>query len=391
MNIPAGPWQEASKLTDLCDQYRATFGFALRQTDATGNIIGESPPHLDCACGGQSPTRRLQAAEQTRYWGETVINLCCDSGYGMWAVPVMNNNQLIGTLVVQGIDLELEQPGYHEAVQTAANALLQLALASNLMPQAEVTVACQRAVRERERFLAIEASKQYPPGDDIRAMYLTEEPALLSAIKGGAIQEARAILNRILITIYSLAGDRVELLKSSILELVVMMSRAAVEAGAEPATALGRNYRTLTELSEIEDEETLAEWVRRMLEALIECIRTSDTYPNSLLVLKAVKYMQTHLHQHLRRDAVARIAGLSPSHFSRLVTERMGRPFSQLLAQMRINRAKELLVQTDSSLSQIAMECGFFDQSHFNKLFRAATACAPGEYRRRARHDTMIR
>jgi AraC family transcriptional regulator len=50
---------------------------------------------------------------------------------------------------------------------------------------------------------------------------------------------------------------------------------------------------------------------------------------------------------------------------------------------MRVNRAKELLRQTDRSLSEIAIECGFFDQSHFNKSFRAATACSPGEFRKR--------
>jgi AraC family transcriptional regulator len=51
---------------------------------------------------------------------------------------------------------------------------------------------------------------------------------------------------------------------------------------------------------------------------------------------------------------------------------------------MRVNRAKELLLQTDRSLLDIAMECGFFDQSHFNKTFRAATNLSPGEYRKHA-------
>lgn len=367
----------------LRSNYRAACAFDLLLTDATGRIIrGEAGP-LDCTCGGLADLRRLQAAEQTRYWGKPIINLCCDSGYAMWAVPILDNNELTGALVVQGIELEDRSKRFHESVQEAANALLELTLEANLINRTEVELARQHAQRASDRFLAIEASKLDLVSDDIRSIYLTGEPALLSAIKEGAIQEARAILNQVLVGIYGLAGERMELLKSSVLELVVMMSRAAVEAGADPATALGQNYRSLTELSEIDDEEDLAEWVRRMLETQIECIHTNNSYPNSLLLTKAVRHMQANLHLHLRRDDVARVAGLSPSHFSKLVSERMGRPFGQLLTQMRVNRAKELLLHADRSLSDIAIECGFFDQSHFNKSFRAATSHSPGEYRKR--------
>lgn len=369
-------------IISLCENYLRNHGFKLWLTDAAGHIRDGSPPVNDCDCGGQSPTRRLQAAEQTRYWGETIINLCCDSGYAMWAVPILDNNDLTGTLVVQGVDLEGQPVGFHQSVQNAASALLQCALEANLINRAEITNARQRALRESDRFLAIEASKLDPVSDDMRSIYLKEEPALLGAIKEGNIKEARAILNRVLIGIYGVAGERMELLKSSVLELVVMMSRAAVEAGAEPAAVLGRNYQSLTKLSKIDDEEDLSGWLRHMLEILIESIRANNRYPNSLLLNKAIQFMQANLHQHLRRDDVARVAGVSPSHFSKLMSERMGRSFSQLLTQMRVSRAKELLAQSDPSLAEIANECGFFDQSHFNKTFRTATSHSPGEYRK---------
>lgn len=95
--------------------------------------------------------------------------------------------------------------------------------------------------------------------------------------------------------------------------------------------------------------------------------------------------MRSHLHEPLLRDEVARVAGVSPSHFSKLVTERMGRSFTQLLAQMRVDRARELLCHSGHSLGDIALECGFYDQSHFNKVFRAAMSMSPGDYRRHAK------
>lgn len=363
--------------------YFRQFGFPVVIVDRDGKPLAGDPTETECECRNRSDQRRLHAIEQSHYWGEPIINLCCDSGYAMWGVPLVDNNELVGGLIVQGIELEGLSNDDHRKVQQAAHALHHLALEANCIPQAEVELAQQRARKESHRFLAIEAAKNQPVSDDIRTIYLTEEPELLSAIKTGDIGRARSILNHILTGVYGLAGERLELLKSAVLELVVMMSRAAVEAGADPATVLGRNYQSIADLAVIDDEEDLADWVRRMLETLIESIRMNDSYPNSLLMLRAVRYMQANLHQHLRRDEVARVAGVSPSHFSKLVSERMGRPFGQLLTQMRVNRAKELLLQPDCSLSEIAIECGFFDQSHFNKSFRAATHQSPGEFRKR--------
>ena len=357
-------------------------GFPVLLSDAHGEILEGRAVQTECACGGQSARRRIQAAGQTRYWGTTIINLCCDTGFAMWAVPILHNNDLIGALVVQGVDLESEVPGFHERVQEAADRLLDLAVEHNLLSRAELTLARDRAKREEQQFLAIESTKQAPLGDDLRSIYLLEEPDLLTAIKSGQTGQARAILNRVLTAIYGISGERMELLKSCVLELVVMMHRAAVEAGARPSSILGQHYRSLVDLEAIEDEEDLSRWIRRMLDHLIEQIQMATEFPHSLLLVKATRHMQGHLHEHLSRDAVARVAGVSPSHFSKLMKEHTGKSFSQLLTQMRISRARQLLIQSDRNLSEIALECGFCDQSHMNKVFRVATGVSPGDFRK---------
>ena len=364
------------------DYRRLATDFPLLLCDENGEILEGPASPTRCTCANQSARRRLQAAEQTHYWGETVINLCCDTGYAMWAVPILQNNKLIGSLLVQGIDLETDEPGFYEKVRRAADDLLQLALTYNLLPEAELKLARQRSKSEEQRFLAIESSKEAPLTEDLRSLYLIEEPELLTAIKAGQVSQARSILNRILTAIYGLSSGRMELLKSCLLELVVMMHRAAVEAGAVPSNVLGQHYRSLADLAVIEDEEDLSAWIRNMLDHLIEHIRLASDIPHSLLLLKATRHMQAHLHGHLSREEVARVAGVSPSHFSKLMKERMGKSFSQLLTQMRVSRVKQLLTETDKTLSEIAQECGFCDQSHMNKVFRGGTSFSPSEFRK---------
>jgi AraC-like DNA-binding protein/ligand-binding sensor protein len=363
------------------EAYRKQFGFSLVYTDHNGSPLTEAVEPTECSCRSSSDKRRLEAAEQTLYWGETIINLCCDDGYAMWAVPVMLNDALSGCLVVQGVELENREDVYPGTIQKAADSLLEWAVRENFISSARVELSRQRAETEKARFYALEQSKHFAC-DDLRSLYLREEPELLMAIKQGNKKEARGILNRILVSIYSLGEQRMDLLKSCVLELIVMMSRAAVEAGADPSTLLGTNYRLLSELAGIEDEEDLAQWVRRMLESLIEAIRTHDTYPHSLLLSKALAYMRDNLGDNLRRDEVARHAGVSPGHLAAVMTERMGRSFTEMLLQMRVDRARDLLRTTDLSLSSIALECGFYDQSHLNKIFRKVIGKSPGAYRR---------
>ncbi len=362
--------------------YREQFGFELLLADGNGEIIhGEVVP-TDCACRSLNPKRRAEAARQTLYWGETVINLCCDEGYAMWAVPVMHNDEIMASLVVQGVDLEAGGHEYSARIQKAADELLARALQANLISRAAVTLARQRADLEKNRFYALENRKNFL-SEDLRGHYLREEPALLSAIKQGDTGQARAILNRVLVSIYSVGGARMELLKSCVLELIVMMSRAAVEGGADPSTLLGANFRSLSELADIEDEEELAVWVRQMLDSLISAIGSNNRYPHSILLTRAISYMHEHLGENLRREEVARHAGLSAGHLSQIMLQHMGRSFSDMLTQMRVDRSKELLRQTDLTLTTIALESGFYDQSHLNKIFRKQTGESPGNYRKR--------
>jgi transcriptional regulator GlxA family with amidase domain len=83
----------------------------------------------------------------------------------------------------------------------------------------------------------------------------------------------------------------------------------------------------------------------------------------------------------ITRDDAARAAGVSPSHFSRIFVRHVGRGFADLLNQMRVNRACELLVRSERELCLIALDCGFSDQSYFQKVFRRYTGQTPARYR----------
>ncbi len=364
----------------LSREYFGIWRLPLALVDTSGAVIcrGE-PPQPDCG----STEVRKRAVEESLRWGEPSMQLC-PQGRVAWAVPVMLNAEVLGGIVAENVLVAPEESGRGALsaadVHRAALDLLSMAEGANLTNAALLNQRRRETRLESHRAEAIHELKEQIYRS-IREIYLVEEPALISAVKRGDRRAAREILNRVLVGIYYFGRERPSLLKSFVLELVVTMSRSAVEAGADPSELLGANFSTFAELAGIDAEEALCAWLVSMLERIMDAIKSNQQYPSSVLLGAAIKYMQDNLHEELSRDDAANVACLSPSHFSRVVKQTFGQSFTELLARMRVEKARELLTCTEKSLIQVCLDCGFSDQSYFTKVFQRYTGHTPGEYR----------
>ncbi|MDJ0510316.1 MAG: AraC family transcriptional regulator [Crocosphaera sp.] len=92
-------------------------------------------------------------------------------------------------------------------------------------------------------------------------------------------------------------------------------------------------------------------------------------------------YIDAHLDQNLKLEDLAQLLDLSQFHFSRLFKQSVGLSPYQYLIEQRIERAKQLLKQTNQSILDIALSCGFNSHSHLTKKFRQVTGITPKAYR----------
>jgi AraC family transcriptional regulator len=84
----------------------------------------------------------------------------------------------------------------------------------------------------------------------------------------------------------------------------------------------------------------------------------------------------------IRVAEAAAAARLSTSHFTRAFRRSVGESPCAYLRRLRVQRAQELMLATDDSLAEIAVECGFADQSHLCRIFHRLTDMSPGAWRR---------
>lgn len=99
---------------------------------------------------------------------------------------------------------------------------------------------------------------------------------------------------------------------------------------------------------------------------------------------KAIEYIHKQYSEKINIDTVAKISCLSKRHFSRLFREAFNMTFRDYIIDFRFEKSQEILKNTALSITEISLEVGFFDLTHFERMFKKRCGWSPQQYRRRA-------
>lgn len=120
------------------------------------------------------------------------------------------------------------------------------------------------------------------------------------------------------------------------------------------------------------------EWVERVVAPIVQ----GPDGPSGRLVDRALAIVDRHFAKSLTDAAVAKQLGLSTSHFRHLFKQATGQPFHKYLVAIRLERARQMLVEDNLSVSEIAEAVGFAGLSHFSRAFAARFHTSPSTVRR---------
>jgi AraC family transcriptional regulator len=97
---------------------------------------------------------------------------------------------------------------------------------------------------------------------------------------------------------------------------------------------------------------------------------------------RVMDYINTHLDRSIRVEELGKLVNFSGSHFGRAFRRAFDTPTHEYLTRRRIEVAQSLMLTTQESLSEIALQCGLSDQSHFTRVFRRIVGETPCAWRR---------
>lgn len=102
---------------------------------------------------------------------------------------------------------------------------------------------------------------------------------------------------------------------------------------------------------------------------------------------EALAHARAHLEEAPKTADVARRAGLSPFQFDQRIRHLFGMSAGQYLVRLRIDHARERLRGSADPIAQIALECGYGDQTAFSRRFRGIVGLSPQRYRAHGRGE----
>lgn len=152
----------------------------------------------------------------------------------------------------------------------------------------------------------------------------------------------------------------------------------------------GKRQMVLQRILSVMREKTPEERVPLMINLLIEISVISDGLyagrKNKLSrteqKLETVRvYCACNYSRQIALDEMSRHVGMNKSAFCTFMRNNAGSSFSEYLNDMRLERAKVMLCNTDKSIAEIAMDCGFQSVTYFNRLFKRRYKCTPKEIR----------
>jgi AraC-like DNA-binding protein len=106
---------------------------------------------------------------------------------------------------------------------------------------------------------------------------------------------------------------------------------------------------------------------------------TANAYQQA--VERVIRHMKAHLPEPLDLDAIAEIAAISKFHFVRIFDELTGTTPHHFLACLRMQHAKELLLHSDLSITELCMEVGYASLGSFSKTFSFLVGMSPQQFR----------
>lgn len=166
---------------------------------------------------------------------------------------------------------------------------------------------------------------------------------------------------------------------------IVMMSFCEKIEGIEgemqaQSEELKNSMKTIQTLEEIKN------YIRMLLKKIIgvrDTIR-GRRYSDIIEIAKD-QIRKTYMSDEISLNTIAAEVGMSPSYFSSIFSKEMGKTFVEYLTEIRMDRAKELLMCSSMKTSEIGYEVGYKDPHYFSYIFKKTQNCTPKKFRARGK------
>lgn len=176
------------------------------------------------------------------------------------------------------------------------------------------------------------------------------------------------------------AGFSLDIIKNKFFELIVTAKNTTKD--------IIRNFESDTfdnafsVLSTENDIIRLKDYTQKMLFECCSAISNVNTQKNNPAIQKVCDYVDAHLQEDISLEQMAEYINVSSFYLSKLFKEEKGITFINFISDKRLEKARQLLEDTELSIKEITAEVGYNDQNYFSRIFKNKYGVSPKEYRK---------
>jgi len=209
------------------------------------------------------------------------------------------------------------------------------------------------------------------------------EKELRQSIKDRNKEHSTELLNKLLGKIFFHSNGDFTVIKTRVLELIVLLSRSAIEGGADVHQILNLNNNYITEVENFKSLEELSVWLSDIINRFVSYVFEFADIKHADTIYKVTAFVKNNYMKKISLDDIAEHVFMSKTYVSKIFKEEMGISLSSYINETRIEKSMQLLADDSVSIADVANLVGFDGQSYFTKIFKSITGVSPGTYRER--------
>ncbi|MCR5354290.1 MAG: AraC family transcriptional regulator [Lachnospiraceae bacterium] len=177
-------------------------------------------------------------------------------------------------------------------------------------------------------------------------------------------------------------SDPIRQMRNYVIVLTALCSRAAIEAGVSINVSKSMEAHYISEIEKIDNIRELTALNQSMFEFYCKQVQSlSKSGHVSPLIQDCCSYIKQHFLEKINLQEISKEVGYSPSYISRKFSAEMGQSISEYLNDLKLNHAKQLLINTDMHLDEISTILQYNNRSYFSHLFKDKFKMSPSEFR----------
>ena len=206
------------------------------------------------------------------------------------------------------------------------------------------------------------------------------EEKLFYYVKNGNVVQTRNIANRFFDWMVDNYGEYEKDIQTKVLEFVMIAEKEVfLQGGVQYSFLFRQNY-----LSEVLGCKSYVELRRWFLEKMCKVgsdMITKKQEKEVSVIGKAKEYIKQKFSKDISLEEVAKHVDISSYYFSKLFKEEEEMNFIDYLTNLRIEKAKQMLMENDVSIKEVCIESGYTDPNYFSRIFKKVVGRTPTEYR----------